>query len=324
MTTVGLTDTELASVRRTAGAVVATSTRGQRLTLALMLDDHPQVDPIVASTITPMRAWLYDVWDERLPRAMLGNALRDAIEDTSGGTVPWARVRGPASALVATLWRVQWTFESEWVWLDHCGQRFDVRSAAPKDVIKAAALSVRNWQSERVALSVGAPHLAVRVFLSPLRQLLFSPVKGLSPRLSGLLRSVVVNLQWPQQRLWESGLVDDPLCTLCSDEPGTIAHRAYRCHAHDIDRMVWNDEPLMQLGAAARLSDPLWSRGLVEDPAKFFPPSDLSGNLVWQRPPPDGLFRRRVYIDGSCTWPAFPGLRRAGAAFVMLANEPRM
>ena len=88
VSTVGVSNTELAIVRRTAGASIKTITGGQSLTLALMLDENPRIDPIFQATIGPVQAWLLDVWDHRLPSALLGRALRDAIGGMSGAPVP--------------------------------------------------------------------------------------------------------------------------------------------------------------------------------------------------------------------------------------------
>jgi hypothetical protein len=65
----------------------------------------------------------------------------------------WDLVTGPATALVASLWRVGWSFLSPTKLLDDRGTLVDIELDSPAAITTIMKRSVRRWQLCRVALS---------------------------------------------------------------------------------------------------------------------------------------------------------------------------
>eukprot|EP00959_Pyramimonas_sp_CCMP1952_P426874 8940325-Pyramimonas_sp.AAC.1 len=90
------------------------------------------VNPAVPAHVDVVMMWLASQWNCLLPRCFLDEALSWAIANVSLDT-HWDDLRGPASALVATLLRLGWSFMSPSFWVTPGGHTVDVDHTSPRD-----------------------------------------------------------------------------------------------------------------------------------------------------------------------------------------------
>ena len=129
----------------------------------------------------------------------------------SAAARPWAAVRGPAGAVVATLRRIDWPARSSRVWVTDQGVVMDFLHTSPSSLTVLVDRATERWLHLRWARAAGAPHLAGTLFLEPLRALIRrAPRLGWSSAYARAPRSVVVGAQWPQVRLAAAGYVASP------------------------------------------------------------------------------------------------------------------
>jgi len=102
-----------------------------------------------------LEAWFDD--------AELVNALSDARQKLNvKGKSIWGRVTGPATAFVATLMRLKWSWLDERTVQDDNGNAWTLGLDAPKDFVNAAHASVRRWRLDRISLLF--PQLVPKTF----------------------------------------------------------------------------------------------------------------------------------------------------------------
>eukprot|EP00972_Heterocapsa_arctica_P027053 3979224-Heterocapsa_arctica.AAC.1 len=66
--------------------------------------------------------------------------------------------------------------------------------------------------------------LSHRPYLTPISKLVnCKPKPDWTPQRYGMLKAIVSNGMWEQQRLWAAGLASGPNCLIC-DCPGTAKH----------------------------------------------------------------------------------------------------
>eukprot|EP00972_Heterocapsa_arctica_P113428 16437071-Heterocapsa_arctica.AAC.2 len=58
------------------------------------------------------------------------------------------------------------------------------------------------------------------------------PQANLTAEHQGVLKAVVANSIWTQDRLHMAGMVESPLCQVCQQQAG-LRHRPWCCPAHD-------------------------------------------------------------------------------------------
>ncbi len=109
----GVSNTLLRAQRRAAAAAAgpAAGTAGQNLDLALLLADGAKggaADPAYEGH-APIGMWAAAAWDTWLPDAMMLRMVADAQLALASAARPWAVVRGPGAAFVASAARLGWT-----------------------------------------------------------------------------------------------------------------------------------------------------------------------------------------------------------------------
>ncbi|CAE8708612.1 unnamed protein product, partial [Polarella glacialis] len=102
----GVPNKELQHIRRLVRSAAALRVHGRSLTLALMLDGNPQLDPAFIANRAPLQQWASTIWSKSVPIVNLQVAFDQALRNA--GAAPWRQVRGPAGAVVATLQRIGW------------------------------------------------------------------------------------------------------------------------------------------------------------------------------------------------------------------------
>ena len=89
--------------------------------------------------------------------------------------------------------------------------------------------------------------------LPPIRALLSASRSVWGPSERSQLRSAIVGGQWTQARLHRAGCADSPLCTLCGDANGTMAHRLWFC-----------DRPILASARVRHVPQDVINRALAE------------------------------------------------------------
>ena len=144
---------------------------------------------------------------------------------------PWRLVTGPAGAYLLTARRLGWKVLSARTVQTAQGFTIDLCRFLPEFPRKIAVQDAEWASYKQLVAKPGAQKprgLENEVWLVPLRELLVGR-KALPHKQRCYLRSVATGCQWPQQKLFEKGLVADPFCKICGYEEGTLAHRHWRC-----------------------------------------------------------------------------------------------
>ncbi len=311
----GVSNSELMRMRRMVRSSFQLATAGRSLTLDLVLEGRG-TDPAEKAICDPIVSWCVALWDSWLPRGVLLRTLGEAISRVQDHKSPWSVVRGPASALVATLSTIGWKCNNAFQWLTHRGV-INVVETPPRAVQQLAKEAVERWQWLQVQRSEPAlVDIGPTAVIEPLVKLLHGKMAwaGWTALRRGNLKSVVVRGQWPQCRLFEVGLADTDACQLCG-ATGTMWHRLYDCPALHMHRQQYGHDRLV--ASAWRWPDmPLWTRCLLGDPS-WLHPEPLTGEMtVWEKQPVGSILEGECYGDGSGLWPQFARLRRCGWGLV--------
>ena len=129
-----------------------------------------------------------------------------------------------------------------------------------------------------------------------------------------------------QQRQQQGPPVPPPLHETATaqqieDTPaGTMAHRNYACPALKAERALHAPDALLQRAGRFAAGNLAFERGLHPSLNHTVRPPAVDATFTWHVIPPNGLFRGRVYSDGSRLDGPTALLARNGGAFVVL-NE---
>ena len=233
----GVSNALLADQRRAAASATRLRTCGADLDLTLMMADAKSkgaADPAFAAHVGVLHMWALAVWEEWAPGPVLQIVMSDAQKRLGKAKSIWSVVYGPAAAVVATAWRLEWQVISATVFVTDRGEGIDLMMLSPAYVQNVVHQSVLRWRWRRIESkfpSLSSGGLGLGAAWHPISKALHikdSTCWGLAEK--NALASAVCGRQWPQQRLHKAGLVNDNLCRLCKgmpggDHPGTLLHR---------------------------------------------------------------------------------------------------
>ncbi len=340
----GLTDVELAKLRRLAAVAYPPRSRFRSLTLTHLLHDMPTAAAEVAAALQFSRA----VWQATL----LGGSpprhegfdlpgLRAAWEKVAEGIDEyldadhpdprkrrrWGRSRGPLSAAMLELHRIGWTPASPFEWTNDLGVKVVLTETPPAMLKQSLKESVRR-QAER---TMGAKRAAKDPRFAGRRMCIDAAAdalrrdRTLTPMQKGAFRSVLLGGVLTRSRAAELGYDVDDECELCGHKGDDIFHRTFRCSGTEqlvrqaIPEWFWREAQDADEG------DPFWTTAAVPHPADLFPPP-RPDYLSWALDADgcrceDPRMEGHVFIDGSCSTSVFRGLQRAALALVQLDND---
>ena len=107
----GVSNKPLLQQRRAVAASTVRTGGGGDLDLTLALADgskRGRVDPAFEARCQPIVFWSMAVWHDWLPRSTLSKLISNARAWLARAKAPWAVVRGPVAAYVATAGRLGW------------------------------------------------------------------------------------------------------------------------------------------------------------------------------------------------------------------------
>ncbi len=206
-----------------AAAAPAAGTAGQSIDMALLVEDElagARADPAFPAHLEPIGRWALAVWEQWLPRGALMKIAAAARRRLVAAARPWAVVKGPAAAFVASATRLGWHVHSALsVTLDDGEQlRFDVDP--PCVVMRRCADSVRRWRWRRVEVLHPSLHSVGRglgASFGPLKKVLTSrrQTECDNSATRAALKSLLANRQWAQARCYAAGWVAHDRCVFC-------------------------------------------------------------------------------------------------------------
>ena len=147
----GVSNSLLRDQRRTA-AVIAAPESGvgrQNLDLALILADENAksgADPAFDAHTMPIGDWATAVWESWMPERTMERLAAAAKKKLKQEKNIWARVKGPAAAMVASCRRLGWTVISSTEILTDQGLILDLHRDSPAAVKNEVARAVKRWR----------------------------------------------------------------------------------------------------------------------------------------------------------------------------------
>jgi len=338
----GMSESHLQDSRSSVARAAAPAGRGKNIDIVLAMLDGASgtLDPAFDAHARPVLAWAMAWWQSWQSPAELESAVAKAVLKLArAANSIWRLVCGPATALVATLVRLKWSFVNRSTVIDDLGQHYDATLDSPAAIADAVKRSVRRWRLARISRHL--PGLAPTVpdigdtGLGPLLILDMMPaasrlvasktscksVAAWERKHASQLLSAATGGQWPQTRLaavrhW----TDDARCQLCLAQPGTMLHR-HRCSS-TMPHGGWQAAPakadLFLRGVSRARQSYAMTRGLLLVGVATRA-ADNHDTFEWlRRPPPDGSEESWTwYIDGSLMDGPWQALRRTGFGIVV-------
>ena len=291
----GLADYPLMQMRRRVAALIGGDAAGKDPNMVLTVADarlKHMVDPAFAAHTEVVGHWALAVWERWLPIEALHKSVVKARMELAKAKRHWSVVRGPASALVATLARVGWTLVDAVTAYTDLQEEVSFLRDSPAMVKMLMNQAVRRWRWRVAGLEVRVGDgRGEGPLWQPVAELIAAgrwrdPVSmrvevKLAAGERAALQSAVVGGQWSQCRLFAAGLSDTADCQLCAavgvNVRGSLVHRIYGCP--QVEARVTATRPQtvqMQGGARGRggASEEAegygimeWERGLVRKPS---------------------------------------------------------
>ena len=290
----GVADYPLMQLRRGAAGLIGGAAMGKDPNMTLIAADaklKDKADPAFAAHSDVVGMWAMAVWEGMLPMQMLHKSICKAKVALVEAKRPWAVVKGPAAALVASLARLGWSVIDATLAIDDLGEEVSFTKDPPAAVAKLVSNAVRRWRW-RIAGLAGAG--GEGPIWKPIADLMaggkwHDPGEKAWDRIVGValtrgergaLKSAMVGGQWPQSRLFSAALADDPLCELCrwhgTEVVGSTLHRIHGCpHVEQraserrplVVKEKWMKEGCGEHGRLKEGASTMeWERGLVMGP----------------------------------------------------------
>ncbi len=141
----------------------------------------------------------------------------------------------------------------------------------------------------------------------------------------GIMRSVLCNAVWTNDRAHQADSRVSPACRLCGAPRDTLFHRIWHCPCTAEERDAIAGPQLIRRARAAGETDRFFTTGVFPHPADVWPSAAQEPDIRVTRHDggaADGrlLLQGHFYPDGSCTTHIIPELRRASLA-VFIKNE---
>ena len=327
----GIADYPLMQLRRRAAGLVGGAAMGKNPNMTLVCADAKlgdRADPAFVAHADVVVSWALAVWDGLLPIEVMQKSIRKAKVALVSAKRQWAVVKGPAAALVATVARLGWTVVDATLAFTDLKEEVSFTKDPLAAIKKMVFDAVRRWRWRVAGFAgeegSGGGRCEGPVW-KPIADLIgrgrwHDPGEGVKERKwdevltkgeQGALKSALVGGQWPQCRLFEAALADDPLCALCRwhgvEVIGSLLHRIHECPHVEARasgkrpqsfKESWANEGSdgrgrLKVGAKAWE----WERGLTIGPIVVRRRTQES--FIWLIEPCGLLEYVNVYIDGS-------------------------
>ena len=105
-----------------------------------------RADPAFAAHAEPIGYWAAAVCDNLMPRRRMANSVMAAKRVLTCAKRPWAAVKGPAAAMVASAARLGWTIIDALTTVTDAGEEIVMNRDPPAMVKKKVHEAVRRWR----------------------------------------------------------------------------------------------------------------------------------------------------------------------------------
>ena len=217
---------------------LASTTAGPISTFSLIIADDwngHSADPAFEAHAGVALMWSLAIFEHWVDIEDAHLLIASTLKRLAGKTT-WARVFGPAAAIIVTLRRIGWTVHSATEWETDLRRPVNLRLLSPALVQSLVREAVQRWRWKQVAMKLPAldnPGGLAGAWIAPIRNVLARKDSVTwNHAHKGALKSAMANRQWTQQRLHKAGLSDSNLCQLCvgcenGDQVGTHLHRFF-------------------------------------------------------------------------------------------------
>ena len=263
----GMSDSHLQQCRASVANAISPPTRGKLHEAVLYSADSAggRVDPAFEAHAQPIKHWALAWWEKWRNDDELELSHHQAtVKLSQAKSSIWRSVNGPTTAVIASAWRIRWTFNSASVVTTDTGRILDLKKDSPAAVQQEVHRAVRRWKLGKLLAAIPSMKPAVLASddcgtASPLPprgfdhfswprddwhdlpwltgRLLFGRtgtcklVSEWDKSVAPYLASAQSNGQWTQARLFavpeKHGVkwTDTDLCQLCGEATGTALHR---------------------------------------------------------------------------------------------------
>ncbi|CAK0883269.1 unnamed protein product, partial [Prorocentrum cordatum] len=174
----------------------------------------------------------------------------------------WAKVRGPAGAVIMSLRRAGWAWPARCTVISQDGRELDMREACPMDVAALLKKDVQQqlWEAwtkaeERESLR---PALLAAPAVAQLR------ARDSPKHAKNAAEKAFVSGSWTMSKLCQCNIAPTDICMACGESGGTPHHRYYKCPG--IRELRLKAQPEWQTAAEQQEDNLPWTRGLVQHP----------------------------------------------------------
>ena len=177
----------------------------------------------------------------------------------------WKAIRGPASAVLASLHRLGWTWPAPHVLLVDGMGGLDLRKVAPMTIRHIMQRTMEFRELSRWAAQRQLPGIR-RPFLDPVRAALRR--KGMTLQRKAAIKAYVGADFWTQDKLRSRGCSTTRACQACGAGVGDQQHRFCRCPNTQGEREALRQKhsAILLKAEAGAHGHPLWSRCLADHP----------------------------------------------------------
>ena len=142
-------DYQLLQVRRAAAGIIGGSAAGKDPNIVLIAEcaqGGRAADPAYAVHVETIGQWAEALWSDTVPTKLLHYSVGKAKRALLAANRPWAVVRGPAAATVATAARIGWTIVDATSAVTDVGRQVWFKRDPPCMVKALVRESVDRWR----------------------------------------------------------------------------------------------------------------------------------------------------------------------------------
>eukprot|EP00969_Alexandrium_andersonii_P316986 14004179-Alexandrium_andersonii.AAC.1 len=258
-----------ATVKRIRRAAVASLGMGVKQfcsSTAIELILGPGMDPELRIRKQALRGWLMFWHAHPELRHQLRVVWARVIHRLASST-RWCRVKGPAAAVVATLFDLGWKPTAPDRWYDEHGQEWAYTGSliGLREFEDAVFQSVHKQMWSRASSFFCGAGVQSGVDFVPVHRLANHYKDHGRNREFAMLVTVCSGGCWTAERRFEAGLCSSPVCPRCGNAVESMVHRYWQCPANE--QVLQHDVALTGLIALRAVREApglpcLWLRGL--------------------------------------------------------------
>ena len=215
----------LRAMRQVAAAIAApgAGTCGQNMDIALMIADGSsggRADPAFDAHMMPIGEWALACWEGWTTDGAMDVMIKDAKTRLKGARNQWAKVCGPAAAMIMTCMRIGWEVMTARQLVTHTGEVLNLKMDPPAVVLQRVVEAVKRWRwirIEKVCPQLAANGSGRGALMEPEWQLLNTKAKndGWNEKHKAGLRSAAAGRHIPQARVKMCGWAKPDRCLTC-------------------------------------------------------------------------------------------------------------